>query len=193
MATALIAILLATGPGCQSKPPPPPPTPRAQFTSGEIRVLDADGQPEGVAAGNNIANEILSFLNGYYDTAFLDPKHFRAGARDLLTMFDPASQPNVAPNIEALALGDLATKIARVRPTAQRAEKLSLFLENDRTVSGAVVTAVFGGLGTRTQKGAPLVKIEHRVTFWLARGPEGFKITTFEAQLKADSQVTVTK
>lgn len=193
MATALIAILLATGTGCRSKPPPPPPTPRAHFMSGEVRILDADGQPEGVAAGNILANEILSFLNAYYDAAFLDPKHFRAGARDLLNMFDQASQPNVAPNIEALALGDLAAKIARVRPTRQRAERLSLFLENDRTVSGAVVTAVFIGLGARKEKGAPQVKIEHRATFWLTRGPEGFKITTFEAQLKADSQVTVAK
>lgn len=191
-AAALVAIMLVTGAACRSKPPPPP-TPRANFTAGEVRVLDSGEKPEATAAGKGQALEILSFLNAYYNAAFLDPKHFRAGARDLLPLFGPDAQPNVAPNIEALALGDLALKIARVKPTKQLVERMSLLLEIDQSVSGAVVTILFEGLGTRKAEGAPAVKIEHRATLWLSKGPEGYKITTFAAQLKADSQITEAK
>lgn len=155
--------------------------------------MDTGERPEAAQAANGHALEILSFLNAYYNAAFLDPKRFRAGARDLLPLFDPDSQPNVGPNIQALALGDLALEIARVAPIKQRAERVSLFLENDLSVSGAVVTMLFEGLGTRKLEGAPPVQIEHKATFWLSKSAEGYKITTFEAQLKADSQVTVAK
>lgn len=185
--------MLTAGAACARKPSPPPPTPRADFKAGEVRVLDADERPGAKEAGNGEVPAILSFLNAYYDAAFLDPKHFRAGARDLLPMFGPDAQPGVAPNIEALALGDLARGVARVRPTKQLAQKVSLILETDSSVSAAVVTIVFDGLATRTEDGAPEVKIEHRATFWLNKGSEGYKITTFEAQLKADSKTVVAK
>lgn len=194
LAGALAAIMLV-GAACKSKQPPapPPPTPKADFKAGEVRVLDPDERPEAAAAGNAQVLEVLSFLNRYYDAAFLDPKHFRAGARDLLPLFGPEAQPNVTPNIEALAMGDLAGKIARVKPTKQLAERVSLFLERDQSIGGAVVTVLFQGLATRKVEGAPRVDIEHRATFWLTRDAEGYKITTFETQLKADSKKVVSK
>lgn len=202
------AILIAAAGGVawfvSTRPePPPPPIPElAKFVALEVRAVDAADRPEAGQRAAEQAVAVVAFMNAYYTHAFLRPDHWSpqpsaspdtmpASAVDpeakLGTFFTAEASPTTPANTEALAIGDLATKLRRVNPSRQEITKISFHVADDLSTPFVIATVVFEATGLPRSRGDGSIAIVHTFTVWLASEAERFKIMAYSADLKADT------
>ncbi len=162
--------------------------PQASFTTGEVRAVDARDRSEANARAMQEAGKVIDLLNSYYSIAFVNPKRWDGGKHpELGSLFTDEARASVAPNLNGLALADLARSLKSVSANRQEAAKMSFEVEENLESLYAVATVAFEGSGApRAKKEAP-VAIQHHAVFWLARQAGVWKIAAYQAQLKADT------
>lgn len=166
-----------------------PPVPKVEFKVGEIRAIDAQDRPQAGGKAQEEAARVVTLLNSYYAAAFVDPAKWQGGAHpELPSLFSPDVHAQLPPQVGALALGDIAPKISRIRPTKLEAPKLTFFIEADLTAPYAVVTTIFEATATAKVKAESPVKIAHTATFWLRSEGDAYKIMGFKTHLVADTE-----
>ncbi|MGH2771477.1 MAG: hypothetical protein ACRDJF_13310 [Actinomycetota bacterium] len=176
------------GPGSPGPGGKAPPAPQASFTAGEVRAVDARDRSEASAAATEEAGKVIDLLNSYYSVAFVDPKRWGKGKHpELVGLFTDEARASVAPNLDGLALADLATALKAVSPSRQEATRVSFEIEENLGSLYAVATVAFEGTGTaRAKKDGP-VAIGHNAIFWLAKQADVWKIAAYQTRLKADT------
>lgn len=166
---------------------PPPAT--ANFQVVETRGIDAQDRPEAQGAASGAAPGVISALNAYYNAAFVEkPKWVKGAHPDVPSFFTADVQPQVGPQLAALALADIAPAISRVDPTKQEVPILTFVIEADMTAPLAVATVLFEATATAVRKENGPVKIAHTATFWFVKEGDAYKIAGFKSHLVADSE-----
>lgn len=190
---ALAALLLISGacgreePG--KRPSRPKPAAKASFVSAEVRGLNPADKPEAGAKAAEEAPKVIALLNSFYDAAFIKPDKWQRGTHpELASFFTAEAQPHVGPNLEALALADLAPRLRAVDPRTQQAPRMTFLVEDDLSTPAGVVTVVFEGRGTAVKKSDGPVAIIHNASYWLLKEGDSYKISAFTAELKADTE-----
>lgn len=162
--------------------------PKVAFKVGEIRGIDAQDRPEAGARAQEEAARVVTLLNSYYAVAFVDPQKWQGGAHpELAALFTPEVHGQLGPQLGALALGDLAPKISKLKPSKQEAPKLTFLIEADLSAPHAVVTTIFEATATAKQKAESPVKVVHTATLYLIREGDAYKIIGFKTNLVADT------
>ena len=166
---------------------PPPAT--ANFQVIETRGIDAQDRPEAQAAASAASAGVTATVNAYYNAAFIEKGKWGQGLHpDLASFFTADVQAQVAPQLAALALADIAPAITRVDPTKQEVPILTFQIEPDMTAPLAVATVLFEATATAVEKKNSPVKIAHTATFWFVKEGDVYKITGFKTHLVADSE-----
>ena len=158
--------------------------PTANFGVGEVRVIDSQDRPEaGNKAGEKV-DKVKELFNNYYNSAFIDPAKWGDGAHpELANLFTEEAKPQVGGRLGVLALGDASKSVARVEPSKQQIDKLTLYFDADPNVALGLATTSFEATATPAQEGAEPVKIVHTGTFWLQPEGDGFRIAAFNADI----------
>ncbi|MBW3588589.1 MAG: hypothetical protein KY429_04140 [Actinobacteria bacterium] len=188
LAVLMAAVLAACdGPSRQREEEPPP---TAKFQVLETRGIDAQDRPEAQAAASGAVPGVTATVNAYYNAAFIEKGKWGQGTHpDLASLFTADIQPQVAPQLGALALADIAPAITKVNPTKQEVPILTFLIEPDMTTPLAVATVLFEATATAVEKENSPVKIAHTATFWLVKEGDAYKIAGFKTHLVADSEV----
>lgn len=161
---------------------------RADFKPGQIRPVHLSDRPESQARADEEAAEVIALVNGFYSTAFLDRKKWSGGTHPgLADFFTAEAKPHIGPNLGALALADLAPRLAGLTPTKQEAHRISFFLEDDLSVPLGVVSTIFEARAAPARGKTP-VAVVHTATVWVVKEGDAFRIYSYTAELKADSQ-----
>lgn len=171
-----------------AKPTASPATTQASFRAGQVRAVDAGDRQEANGAAADAAAKVIDVVNSYYTIAFLDPNRWSRGAHpDLASLFTAETQAGVGPNLQGLALAELAPKVSQVEPMKQEASLIKVVIEQDLSAPVAVVTTVFEGMAKTENRSEGPVKIVHTAALWLIRQGDSYKIHAFGAELKANS------
>jgi hypothetical protein len=161
---------------------------KVAFKVGEIRGIDSQDRPEAAQRAQEGAAKVVTLLNSYYTLGFVDPAKWQGGAHpELASLFAPEVHGQLAPQLGALALADLAPRISKVTPSKQEAPKLTFMIEADLSAPHAVVTSIFEATATAKQKAESPVKVVHTATFWLGWDGAAYKIIGFKTNLVADT------
>jgi hypothetical protein len=192
MAAALVGLLALSG--CKATAPKPKPSPSpvsAAFSSGEVRALDPSNRPEATQRATEEASRVVTFLNSYYDVAFVKPSAWQKGTHPGLSLlFTPDAASTVTGTVlQALALSDIAPKIKSVKPTKQSATKMSFEVESDLSMPFVFVTVAFEAKGTTVAKADGPVAIVHSATYLLQRDGDSYKIAAYEVEEHVDTVV----
>lgn len=156
----------------------------ANFTMGEVRVIDSQDRPEAGANAGNRLPQVVNLINGYYNTAFVDPAKWGDGAHpELAGFFTEEAKPHVGPRIGVLALGDVSRSVTDVRPDKQSIDRLTFYFDADPGQPLGVVTTSFEATATPSEEDGEPVKILHSGTFWLQPEGDGFRISAFDAAI----------
>ncbi|MGH2771785.1 MAG: hypothetical protein ACRDIU_01405 [Actinomycetota bacterium] len=193
--SAVLLALIAVA-GCGKKDggrPRPKASPaqavKADFKALDIRAVNQSGKPEAGQKANEESAKVISLLNEFYGTAFIDKNAWEGGKHSKLTgLFTAEAQPALGANLGGLALGDLTPKIKSVRPRKQDATKITFLIEDDLTVPAGVVTVLFEATGKTVESSDGPVAILHNASFYLVPEGGGYKIYAYNAELKADTQ-----
>jgi hypothetical protein len=164
------------------------PAGKADFKILETRAVDPQDRPEAAQKAAEAGPLVQKLLNDFYTGAFIDPNAWGDGTHEpIKALFTGEAQAHVGPNLGGLALSDLAPRISRVFPTKQEAPKLTFTAESDLSLPQGVVSVVFEADAEAKDRQDGPVKILHSANFWLVREGDGYKISAFEAALKADT------
>ncbi|MDQ4149381.1 MAG: hypothetical protein M3164_05235 [Actinomycetota bacterium] len=159
----------------------------ADFRILEANASDPRDRPEANQRAAEAAGIVKRLVDEYYATAFVDPSRWADGRHEpIAALFTGEARPHVAPNLGGLALADLAPRLERVSPTRQEA-KIRFLAEDDLSLPIGVVATAFEADGTTRERAEGPVKIVHHATFWLVREPDGYRISAFQAELRADT------
>ncbi|HVE76804.1 MAG TPA: hypothetical protein VND22_08595 [Actinomycetota bacterium] len=150
----------------------------------QVLAADTNDRPEAADKANQESQKIKQALDRYYQAAFLDP----GKQLDLNPHFTAEAQPGLPPNVGALALGDIAPKLERVVPKKQEATKVSFLIEEDLSAPVAIATVLFEATGEAKEKADGPVAITHNATFWFQPEGDGYKISAYTVELKADTE-----
>ena len=100
------------------------------------------------------SNQVVAVLNSYNNIAFLQPARWGGGTHpELAGLFTDEARHAVAADLQTLALGSVAPRLARVEPSKQTAGVISVLIEPDLSGSYAVATVDFEGTGRPTASG----------------------------------------
>lgn len=164
-----------------------PPKGAADFKAREIRAVNPSDRPEAQAKATEESARVIAMLNGLYSAGFIDRAKWSGGSHpDLPGFFTAEARPQVAYNLGALALADLAPQIKAVLPSRQDA-RISFFVEDDLSTPVAVVSTSFEATATPARGKDPISVVDNG-TFWLVKEADAYKIYAFSTELKADSQ-----
>jgi hypothetical protein len=158
--------------------------PTANFSVGEVRVIDSQDRPE---AGSNAAakvEKVKELINNYYNAAFVDPAKWGDGGHpELASLFTDEAKPQVGPRIGVLALGDVSKSVRSVEPQKQQIDRLTLYFDGDPNTALGVVSTTFEATAAPAAEGAEPVRVVHTGTFWLAPEGDGFLVSAFNADI----------
>ena len=194
MVLALLLVVAAAGCGKKqpAKPRPKasaPPAAKADFKALDIRAVNQSGKPEAGQKANEESAKVISLLNEFYGTAFIDKNAWEGGKHSKLAgLFTAEAQPALGANLGGLALGDLAPKIKSVQPKKQDAAKITFLVEDDLSTPAGVVTVLFEATGKTVKSSDGPVAIVHNASLYLMREGDAYKIYAYNAELKADTQ-----
>jgi hypothetical protein len=187
---AALAGLLALS-GCKGNPKPkasPSPV-AAAFSAEEVRALDPSNRPEATQRATEEASRVVTFLNSYYDIAFVKPSAWQKGTHPgLSALFTSDAASNVTSTLQALALGDAAPKIKSVK-LAKQSATLSFEVESDLSMPFVFVTVAFEAKGATVAKSDGPVTIVHNATYLLQREGDSYKIAAYDAEERVDTVV----
>ena len=162
---------------------------RADFKILETRAVDVQDRPEAAQRAAEAGPVVQKLLNEFYTGAFIDPDQWANGTHDSIKgLFTGPAQAQLGPNLGGLALADLAPRIRSVSPTKQEAAKLTFMAEEDLSLPIGLVNVVFEADAEAKERQDNPVKIIHHAIFWLAREGDAYKISAFQAALKADTE-----
>jgi hypothetical protein len=185
---AVTAVLL---PACRAELPrvgKGPAPDRADVKILETRAVDVQDRPEAGQRAAEAGPLVQKLLNDFYTAAFIDPDAWGDGTHESLkALFTGSAQAQVSPNLGGLALGDLAPRVGAVYPTKQEAPKLTFMAEDDLSLPIGLVNVVFEADAEAKERQDTPVKIIHHAIFWLVRDGDAYKISAFQAALKADT------
>lgn len=192
-----LGVLIVALPACKTESPPareegPKSVSRAAFKPGEVRAINPSDRPEAQGKASEEVPKVLSLLNEFYSTAFLDPKKWSGGTHaGLAELFTQEARPHLGPNLGALALADLAPGIEGLIPGRQDIPRMSFFVDDDLSTPFAVVTTVFEAKATPSSGKTPIAVVHH-ANFSVTREGDNYKIYAYSAELRADSQTKST-
>jgi hypothetical protein len=161
---------------------------RADFKILDTRAVDVLDRPEAGQRAAEAGPLVQKLLNDFYTGAFIDPDQWGDGTHESIKgLFTGPAQGQLIPNLGGLALADLAPRISTVNPTKQEAAKLTFMAEEDLSLPIGVVNVVFEADAEAKEREDNPVKIVHHAIFWLIREGDTYKISAFQAALKADT------
>lgn len=134
-------------------------------------------------AAKQVTPDLQRFLTRYLTVAFLQPQQAKKGWKDFLAMFDPPVRASARRQLDALALGSVASKVTAVRPGRAGARATVLFSGN--RPAAATVTISFDGTATTAQGSGP-VRV-HSVLQLLA-GQPGWRIAAYDSKAGEDAR-----
>ena len=134
-------------------------------------------------AAKRVTPDLQRFLTRYLTFAFLQPQQAKKGWKDFLAMFDPPVRASAKRQLDALALGSVASKVTAVRPGRAGARATVLFSGN--RPAAATVTVSFDGTATTAQGSGP-VRV-HSV-LQLVAGQPGWRIVAYDSKAGEDAR-----
>jgi len=134
-------------------------------------------------AAKRVTPDLQRFLTRYLTVAFLQPQQAKKGWKDFLAMFDPPLRASAKRQLDALALGSVASKVTAVRPGRASARATVLFSGN--RPAAATVTVSFDGTATTAQGSGP-VRV-HSV-LQLVAGQPGWRIAAYDSKAGEDAR-----
>jgi hypothetical protein len=134
-------------------------------------------------AAKRVTPDLQRFLTRYLTVAFLQPEQAKKGWKDFLAMFDPPVRASAKRQLDALALGSVASKVTAVRPGRAAARATVLFSGN--RPAAATVTVSFDGTATTAQGSGP-VRV-HSVLQLLA-GQPGWRVAAYDSKAGEDAR-----
>lgn len=204
-ALLLIAVAVLALPGCtkSKKPaagkspapsasPSPAPSPtkpaefHADFHPDSVAAVDAQNRPSSNDVAIAASKKVISLINAYYNAAFIEPGRWLGGRHpDLPAMFSDDARSSVAGNLQILALGNVASQLARVVPNAQQAAQIRVLVEPNQSASYAAVSTHFDGTGETAASGGQPVHIIHDFRILMNVGAN--QIVAYEVSTSEDS------
>jgi hypothetical protein len=154
----------STSPTHSPSPKPSPAStapPSADFSTQGVRAVDPQDRAASNTAANNAAKQVLNLIDTYYNTAFLQPSNWGNGTFPTLSsLFTPDAGGSAAANLQALSLGPLATQIARVNPSTETTNVVSVLIEPNGNPSYATVTTRFQATTQPVGTAAPVTILQ---------------------------------
>jgi len=156
-----------------------------------VRAVDSQDRPQANQTAIQASNQVVAVLNSYYNIAFLQPKRWGGGTHpDLAGLFTDEAKHAVAADLQTLALGSVAPRLARVEPSKQTAGAISVLIEPDLSGSYAAATVDFEGTGRPTASGEGPIKIVQTGQFMFARVGGDYKIAGYDLHLTEETTTT---
>jgi hypothetical protein len=158
------------------------------FKATSVTALDAGDRVQANDKANQVAAQVVEFLNSYYTIAFTDPAKWGGGTHaGLAGLFREDVRAQVPAQLQGLALGDLSPRLESVTPgKAEVAVKVFVSGDDLATPAVQVVTAFEGSAVARSDDDGP-VKVTHSLNALLTPGGGGFQIAGGQAELRADT------
>jgi hypothetical protein len=151
-----------------------------------VAAVDAQNRASSNNVASDAAKKVLDLIDAYYNSAFLEPGRWAGGSHpDLAGMFTDDARPSVGPNLQVLALGNVAPLLTRVVPNQERAATIRVLIEPNQSASFAAVYTHFDGTGQPAAAGAQPVHIIH--DFQILMDVGAGKIVGYEAATSEDS------
>ena len=148
------------------------------FTISGVRVssLTDKGTPEDAQPAAEAARDLLT---DFYQAAFLDPERWDGGTfPDAFEAFDENAAPAARRDLAALTLGEDATKLTSVKPSATR---LFVSVLLDRDDAPADLIAVVGFSATGRASGGGTAPIENEAHFVMQVQGDDWKVVSYRA------------
>ncbi|MGH2722481.1 MAG: hypothetical protein ACRDJO_12905 [Actinomycetota bacterium] len=197
LALCLALSLLLGAAACSKddgKPAPGEPSPSAAavgpvaFKATSVTAVDAGDRAQANDKANQVAAQVVEFLNAYYTIAFTDPAKWGGGAHaELANLFREDVRAQVPAQLQGLALGDLSPLLESVSPgKAEVAVRVLVTGDDLATPAVHVVTAFEGSAVAKDEEDGP-VKVTHTLNALLTPGGTGFQLAGGQAELRADT------
>ena len=161
---------------------------KAGFKAVAVQAVDAGDRPQARDKANQVAAQVVDLVNSYYTVAFIDPAKWGNGQHaSLPDLFTADVKGQVGSQLQGLALGDLAPRIASVKPDREEVQVKVWVNDDDMSAPLAAVSTVFEATAEAKSKPDGPVKISHTMNALLAADGGGYRIAGGTAQLKADT------
>jgi hypothetical protein len=193
---ALVLLVAVGAPACSRGKPSantlPSPTPAAGakvgFRATAVQAVDSNNRPQANDKANQVAAQVVDLVNAYYGVAFVDPAKWVNGQHTgLPDLFTADSRGQVGAQLQGLALGDLAPKIASVKPDKEEVQVKVYVSGDDLSAPVVSVSTVFEATAVTKTKADGPVKISHKLMALLIPDAGGYKIAGGTAELRADT------
>jgi hypothetical protein len=191
-----VLLALLGAPACSKSKPsavnsPSPTSPgaaKAGFKVVALEAVDAGDRPQARDKANQVAAQVVDLFNSYYTVAFIDPAKWGNGQHATLPdLFTGDVRGQVGSQLQGLALGDLAAKIASVQPGRQEVAVKVFVDDGDMSAPVVAVNTLFEATAEAKSKADGPVKISHTMKTLLAPDGAGYRIAGGTAELKADT------
>jgi hypothetical protein len=184
----VVAALIANLAGGKKKTGPSAPgVATVAFVATYASQTDATkNQPTSAARAQGSA--IVTMLNDWYQTAFVDPDKYGDGTfPDIAKHFATAARAAFTKDLATLTIGDARTEVKRVDPTVQTV-KVTVFFDKGAP-KYAVAAVHFAARATMKASSAFPLKIDQTVTFNFEKQAQGWVVTFYTAKQTQDSIV----
>lgn len=183
LAGVVAALLLRPGGPSVKKEPP---TPTLNFVATVRGVFGGKAPP--TEARKTESDALIKLFNGYYQTAFVDPKKWGDGTfPQVKELFAKDAQVSFTRDIASLTIGEARTELKRVdlQPSDL---SLTVYFDEKSKPRYAVAATTFRAVGTLKQAG-PSLTINQSGTFYLQKVDGDWRIVAYDS---AENQETPT-
>jgi hypothetical protein len=193
---AVVLLALMGAPACSKSKPSaensPSPTSggpvKAGFKAVAVQAVDAGDRPQARDKANQVAAQVVDLFNSYYTVAFIDPAKWGTGQHaSLPDLFTGDLRGQVGGQLQGLALGDLAPRIASVKPDREEVQVKVFVSDGDMSAPLVAATTLFEATAQAKSKADGPVKISHTMKTLLVPDGGGYRIAGGTAELKADT------
>jgi len=144
--------------------------------------------PPPTAAVKAQGDKIVSMLDGWYQSAFVNTKDFGDGTfPDIAKSFAPSARAQFTKDLKILTIGDALTEVKRVDPTTQTATVTIYFSKSTPTF--AIAAVHFVANATMKQSGAYPLTIDQTVTYTFTNTRAGWVVSYYSAKQSQKSVV----